>query len=181
MANEALREELKRLRIVANMHSGCSQRLRAAQELAISHLRTSKEVQEELDEFVEKVKKMEVVMHDEAQKVITQHTMRTRVEVMMEHFRGEHASWDLGETVRIYNEAYPDDAFPLFVPEDVAPVVQTPINDVEAVGTNVAEVGAVEDVVGETDAAKADAVEVARGDPPVSVNEIVPEGVPTKD
>ena len=135
MANEALKEELKRLKMIANMHRGCAQKLRSAQELAMSHLRTSNEVQQELDEFVEKVKKMEVTMHDEAQKLITQQTMRTRVEVMMEHFRGEHASWDMGETVRIYNEAYPGDAFPLFVSEDAVPDVQIP-NEVEAGGTN---------------------------------------------
>lgn len=56
-------------------------------------------------------------MHEEAQMVITQHAMRTRVELMLEFQRGEWASWYVGETVRIYNEAYPDDTFSLYLPQ----------------------------------------------------------------
>lgn len=39
--------------------------------------------------------------------------MRTRVDMMLEYHRGEWSSWDVLETVRIYNKEYPDDAFPL--------------------------------------------------------------------
>lgn len=50
-------------------------------------------------------------MHDEALKMATQQIMRTRVEMMLEYHRGEQSSWDIAETVKIYNVAYPDDAF----------------------------------------------------------------------
>lgn len=39
--------------------------------------------------------------------------MRTRVEMMLEYHRGEWKSWDRADNVRFYNEAYPDNAFPL--------------------------------------------------------------------
>lgn len=80
----------------------------------------TQEVQGELKEFVKKVQSLEEKMTEEAQEAITHHAMRTRVEVMQEYFRGEHVSWDLNETMRIYNEAYPGDAFPLFAPPTVA-------------------------------------------------------------
>lgn len=55
-------------------------------------------------------------MNEEAQKAVNQNAMRTQVEVMLENFLGEHASWDMNETIRMCNEAYPEDAFPLFIP-----------------------------------------------------------------
>lgn len=39
--------------------------------------------------------------------------MRIRVEIMLEYKRGEWKSWDIVETIIIYNAKYPDDAFPL--------------------------------------------------------------------
>lgn len=94
----------------------CSEKLKAARELAAAHLKTGMEIQRELDEFVEKVRVMERDLTANAQDEITRHVMRSRVEVMSEYFRGEHVGWDLNETIRIYNEAYPKDAFPLYAP-----------------------------------------------------------------
>lgn len=37
----------------------------------------------------------------------------TCVNMMLEYHRREWSSWDVAETVKIYNEAYHDDAFPL--------------------------------------------------------------------
>lgn len=91
-------------------------KLHASQAAASENLKVARDVQQDLDDFTVKVKATEEKMHEEAQKLITQHAMRARVETMMEYFKGEHLSWDMNETVRIYNEAYPDDAFPLHVP-----------------------------------------------------------------
>lgn len=93
-------------------------KLHTAQVAASENLKAARDVQQDLDDFTVKVKATEEKMHDEAQKLTTQHAMRARVETMMEYFRGKHVSWDMNETVRIYNEAYPDDAFPLHVSGD---------------------------------------------------------------
>lgn len=94
----------------------CSEKLRAAQELASANVKARKALQLELDDFVAKVQSLEKKTREDAQKMITQHSMCARVEAMLEYFKGEHATWDMNETIRIYNEAYPTDAFPLYVP-----------------------------------------------------------------
>lgn len=33
--------------------------------------------------------------------------------MMLEYHRGDWSSWDMSETVRVYNKAYLDNAFPL--------------------------------------------------------------------
>ena len=118
MAHEASVLEMRGLE---DKYKECVNRLRATQVIASENLKAAKEVQKDLDEFTVKVKATEEKMHDEAQKLITQHAMRARVETMMEYFKGEHVSWDMNETVRKYNEAYPEDAFPLHVPGNVEP------------------------------------------------------------
>lgn len=52
-------------------------------------------------------------MKKEDKRVVHQQIMRTRVDMMLEYHRGDRRSQDVLETVLIYNEAYPDDAFPL--------------------------------------------------------------------
>lgn len=105
-------------------HGSCAQKLRIAQESAATNLKAGRKVQKELEDFVKKVRVMEKEMTGNALEAMTQQAMRTRVEVMQEYYRGEHVGWDLNETIRIYNEAYPMDAFPLHVAEDeVASVI----------------------------------------------------------
>ena len=58
---------------------------------------------------------MQDEMHAEAQKSITQQVMKARVETMLDFQRGEASIDDIPDTVRIYNEAYPDDAFLLMI------------------------------------------------------------------
>lgn len=50
-------------------------------------------------------------MHDGAQSAITQQLMKARVETMFEFQHGEWSLSDVPETVHIYNQAYPGDAF----------------------------------------------------------------------
>ena len=115
MTHEIMVYEAKRLQDLEAKYEKLQGKLRAAQDLASSYLKTAKDVQDELDEFTAKVKVTEKDMQDEAQKLITRHAMKARVEAVMEYFKGEHTSWDVNEMVGIYNEAYPDDAFPLHV------------------------------------------------------------------
>ena len=111
LARKAHKDLGSRLSALQSVHGLCAQKLRNAQESAAANLKAGREVQQELEEFVKKVKVMEVEMTGKAQEAITQQAMRTRVEVMQEYYRGEHTGWDLDETIRIYNEAYPEDAF----------------------------------------------------------------------
>lgn len=117
MAQDSLEDESKKLKMLESAHNGWAQKLRVAQDLAAKNLNASQDVQEELDDFALKVQSLEQKMHEEAQKIITQHAIRTRVEMMLEYQRGEWSSWDVDETIRIYNEAYPNDAFSLFIPQ----------------------------------------------------------------
>ena len=63
--------------------------------------------------FATRVQVMQAEMHAEAQKSITQQVMKARVETMLDFQRGDASIDDIPDTVRIYNEAYPDDAFPV--------------------------------------------------------------------
>lgn len=116
MAHDTVENELKKLRTLEAVHSGCAQKLQTAQDLATAYMNASKEVQKELDEFALKFQSLEKKMHEEAQKAITQHVMRNRIEMMLEYQRGEWTSWDVNKIVRIYNEAYPNDALPIYIP-----------------------------------------------------------------
>lgn len=68
-------------------------------------------VQCELDDLSLKVQGMEQKVAEEANKIVTQAIMKTRVEMMLEYHRGEWSTWDVAETNRIYSETCPDDAF----------------------------------------------------------------------
>ena len=116
MIRKFLKSQSSKLSALENAHSSCASKLKVAQELAAVNLKSKKEVQQELKEFVSKVRVMEDEMLTKSQEAVTQQAMRTRVEVMQEFFRGEHTSWDLDEAMRIYNEVYPQDAFALSFP-----------------------------------------------------------------
>ena len=115
--------EMKRLKEVVAEHTACVARIRAVEELNSKLLKSKNDIQCELEDFVAKVQGLEGDMRAEAEKGVHQQIMRTRVDMMLEYQRGEWSSWDVAETVRIYNEAFPDDAFPL---NDVE------VNDAEA-------------------------------------------------
>ena len=124
MAQRVHKDQSSKLSALEVAHSLCAQKLKVAQESAAANLKAGREVQKELEDFVKKVRVMEKEMTGNAHEAMAQQAMRTRVEVMQEYYRGEHVSWDLNEAIRIYNEAYPTDAFSLHVTEDeVAKVV----------------------------------------------------------
>lgn len=56
---------------------------------------------------------MKLKVAEEANKIVTQAVVKTKVEMILEYYRGERSTWDVTETVRIYNEAYSEDAYPL--------------------------------------------------------------------
>lgn len=113
VAQEIYVNELKKFKELESEHSKCAEKLKLAHELVANNLKTAKEVQDEFDEFATKVQSMEIGMREEAAKVATQQIMRTQVEMMLEYVRGEWKAWDVNETIRIYNDQYPEDAFPL--------------------------------------------------------------------
>ena len=118
MVRNLYKSQLSRLSALESAHASCASKLKVAQEAAVANSKARKEVQQELKDFVQKVKVMEGEMLVKSQEAVTQQAMRTRVEVMYEYFRGEHVAWDLNEATRIYNEVYPQDALSLFVPRD---------------------------------------------------------------
>lgn len=113
VAQEAYLIELKKFKELKDEHNKCGVKINSALGLAADNLKAAKNVQKELDEFAVKVQSMESGMRDEATKLATQQIMRKSVEMMLEHNQGEWRAWDIDETIRIYNEQYPDDAFPL--------------------------------------------------------------------
>lgn len=113
VAQEAYLNELKKYKELEEEHNKCGKKINSALGLAADNLKTAKNVQNELDEFAVKVQSMESGMREEAAKIATQQIMRTRVEMMLEYSRGEWKAWDVNETIHIYNEQYPEDAFPL--------------------------------------------------------------------
>lgn len=90
----------------------------AVEELSLENLKAKNDIQKELDDFALKVQSLEGDMKREAERVVHQQIMRTRVDMMLEYHRGDWHSWDVADTVRIYNEAFPNDAFPLHCLED---------------------------------------------------------------
>ena len=74
-------------------------------KLQAAHEALEKE-QKDFDKFASRVKTLEREMHDGARRTITQQAMRARVETMLEFHRGELLLKDIGEAVRIYNDAY---------------------------------------------------------------------------
>ncbi|XP_074365030.1 uncharacterized protein LOC141706094 [Apium graveolens] len=94
-------------------YESCVKKLEIVENLAKERLVSLNNSQKEFDDFSNKVQSMEQDMCSEAEKVVYQQIMRTRVDMMLEYHRGEWNSWDVLETVKIYNEAFPDDAFPL--------------------------------------------------------------------
>ena len=94
-------------------HNSCAGKIRILTDLAESRYQAHEVLQKEFDDFAARVQVMQDEMHAEAQKSITQQVMKARVETMLDFQRGEASVDDIPDTVRIYNEAYPDDAFPV--------------------------------------------------------------------
>lgn len=111
MAREHVHELEVKLNKVEMEHKSCAERLRASQELASTHLKAKNAIQREFDEFTDKIQDMEKKVTDAANKAIQQGVMKARVEMMLEYQNDDWASWDIDESIRIYNEAYPEDAF----------------------------------------------------------------------
>lgn len=118
--------EIKRLKEIENEHKACFVRIRAVEELNFKLLKARNDIQGQLDDFAAKVQSLENDMRKEAEKAVHQQIMRTRVDLMLEYERGEWSSWDVTETVRIYNKAFPDDAFPLDGLDDHDAEVKSP-------------------------------------------------------
>lgn len=102
-----------KLKTLEMEHQGCAKKLRASPELATTYMKSANAIQCELDDFALKMQGIEQKVSEESYKSITQAIMKTRVEMMLEYYRGELNMWDIAETVRIYNDDYPDDYFPL--------------------------------------------------------------------
>lgn len=105
-----LEKKLKKLQVE---HKGYGERLRASQELASNHLKAKNALQQEFDEFTDNIQEMEKKVTEDANRAIQQGVMKARVEMMLEYHNDDWASWDLEESIRIYNEAYPEDVFPV--------------------------------------------------------------------
>lgn len=113
VAQEFYVNEFKKFKELEDEHEKCAEKLKSTFDLAANNLKAAKYFQCEFDEFAIKVQSMEIGMREEATRVATQQIMRTRVEMMLEYGRGEWKAWDVNETIRIYNEQHPEDAFPL--------------------------------------------------------------------
>lgn len=113
VAREVYMHEMKKFKEMEVEHKDCASKIRAAEELSSRNVKAKNDVQSELDDFSSKFQYLEHDMRNEAQKVVYQQIIRTRLDMMLEYHRVEWSSWDEAEMVGIYNEAYPDDAFPL--------------------------------------------------------------------
>ncbi|XP_074381688.1 uncharacterized protein LOC141723716 [Apium graveolens] len=111
VAYEVYANEVKKFKALEDEHKDCSQKLQTALDRASINMKTAPEIQQEFDEFVAKVQSLEKEMKDEAVKLVTQHVMCTRVEMMLEYSEGEWKNWDVDETMKIYNDTYLDDIF----------------------------------------------------------------------
>lgn len=120
VSQEVYLSELKKFKELEDDHAGCGEKSKNALEQAADNLKIFKDVQGEFDEFVMKVQSLEAGMRDEANKIATQQIMRTCVEMMLEYNRGEGKAWDVNETIRIYNELYPQNTFPIESVDDGA-------------------------------------------------------------
>ncbi|XP_074362686.1 uncharacterized protein LOC141702957 [Apium graveolens] len=120
VAYEAYTVEAKKFKALEEEHKECPIKLKAAIDRASENIKTATDIQEKFDEFATNVQSLETKMKGETDKVVTQHVMKTRVEMMLEYSRGEWKNWDVIGTVKIYNYKYPDDAFPVLPPADVA-------------------------------------------------------------
>ncbi|KAL8154671.1 hypothetical protein AgCh_000139 [Apium graveolens] len=105
--------DMKKLNELEDEHTKFASKIQAVEELDFNNLKAMKDVQNELEEFASKVQSLEKDMRDEAEKVVNQQIMRTRFDTMIEYYRGEWKTWDVLETVKIYNKEFPDDAFHL--------------------------------------------------------------------
>ncbi|XP_074351915.1 uncharacterized protein LOC141691070 [Apium graveolens] len=117
-ARENFENELKRFNQIELEHKNCPEKLRAALERAAENLKMAKEIRREFDEFTTKVQFLESEMRDEAAKLVTQQSMHTLVDMMLEYSCGGWKSWNVVDTMKIYNDFYPEDAFQVEIPVD---------------------------------------------------------------
>nr|XP_017231132.1 PREDICTED: uncharacterized protein LOC108205646 isoform X2 [Daucus carota subsp. sativus] len=92
MNHEILVHEAKRMQKLEGKYSKCLIKLRVAQDQAAQHLKTAQEMQQDLDDFTAKVMVMEKETQEEAQRLISRHATKAKVEAVMEYFKGEHFS-----------------------------------------------------------------------------------------
>lgn len=98
VAREVYEHEVKRFKKIEAKHKGCATRMRAIEEMNLENLKAKNDIQKELDDFALKVQSLEIDMKKEAEKVVHQQIMRTRVVMMLEYHRGEWRSWDVIDT-----------------------------------------------------------------------------------
>lgn len=67
---------------------GCAERLWASQELVSKYIKSSNDVQCDLDDFALKGQGMEQMVLEEANKAVIQAIMKTRFEMMLEYHKG---------------------------------------------------------------------------------------------
>ncbi|KAL8126219.1 hypothetical protein AgCh_013493 [Apium graveolens] len=113
VAHEVYEHESKILKDIEIEHKGCASKIQIVEEQAKQNLKAKDDVHKDLKDFATKVQSLEKDMYEEAEKVVHQQIMRTRVDMMLEYHRGEWSSLYVLETVKIYSEAFSDDAFPL--------------------------------------------------------------------
>lgn len=111
VAREISERRLNALKGMEMEHGGYRARIQALVELADSRLKAFENLQQEFDNFAAQVKTLESEMHEEALKTVNQQVMKARVETMLEFQRGECSAADVADSMRIYNDAYPKDAF----------------------------------------------------------------------
>lgn len=101
VAREVYEHEVKKFKEIEAKHKGYAYRIHSAEESSLQSLKAKNNIQSGLDDFALKFQSLESDMKKEAEKVVHQQIMRTRVDMMLEYHRGEWRSWDVAETVRI--------------------------------------------------------------------------------
>lgn len=130
MTNEIYTRNVKLVKELESECNECLAKIQSLKEVVESHLQLVGSIQHEFDEFARRVRDLEATMHDEAQKLVTQQIMKARVETMVEFQRGEWSLSDVDDTIKIYNAAYPEDAFPVGVSDgDGVEQVPKPVDD----------------------------------------------------
>ncbi|KAL8099549.1 hypothetical protein AgCh_031985 [Apium graveolens] len=95
--------ESKILKEIEAEHKECANKIQAPEELASQDLKAKNEVQNKLKNFASKVQySLAKDMREEADKVVHQQIMRTRVDMMLGYHNDEWSSWKFAETVSIY-------------------------------------------------------------------------------
>lgn len=89
VAREVYMHEMKKFKEMEVEHKDCASKIRAAEELSSWNVKAKNDVQSELDDFSSKFQYLEHDMRNEAQKVVYQQIIRTRLDMMLEYHRVE--------------------------------------------------------------------------------------------